>query len=45
LLWVVGDASDATGLTYLGATQTAPWILSENAIGLLEFFAPPIGPE
>jgi len=45
VLTVSGDASGATGLTYLGATQTAPWVLNENAIGLLSFYDLPIAPE
>lgn len=45
ILGVAGDPSAATGLSYLGAIQTAPWILNENGIGLLTFYGLPIEPE
>lgn len=45
VLTIAGDASGATGLTYLGHVQSGPWILNENAIGLLTFYELPIAPE
>ena len=37
VLTLAGDASAATGVTYLGHTGAGPWVLNENGIGLLEF--------
>lgn len=37
VLTVNGDASGATGVTYLGHPQAGPWVLNENGIGLLTF--------
>ncbi|MEJ7735422.1 MAG: sialate O-acetylesterase [Polyangiaceae bacterium] len=45
VLDVSGNASAATGLSYLGHTGAGPWVLNENGIGLLEFFELPIAPE
>jgi PKD repeat protein len=45
VLSVNGDASGATGLSYLGHQQAGPWVLNENAIGLLEFYNLAIAPE
>ena len=45
VLTINGDASAATGLTYLGHQQAGPWILNENGIGLLTFYNLPIAPE
>lgn len=45
VLSVNGDGSGATGLTYLGHPGAGPWVLNENAIGLLEFHNLPIAPE
>jgi PKD repeat protein len=45
VLTITGSAASATGLTYLGATGTAAWVLNENGIGMLEFFDLPIAPE
>ena len=45
VLTIAGDASGATGLTYLGHVQAGPWVLNENGIGLLTFYELPIAPE
>ena len=37
-LTIDGDASNATGVSYLGHAMSGPWVLNENAIGLLGFY-------
>lgn len=44
VLTLGGDASAATGITYLGHTGAGPWVLNENGIGLLEFGNLPFTP-
>lgn len=44
VLTLGGDASAATGITYLGHTGAGPWVLNENGIGLLEFGNLPFSP-
>jgi hypothetical protein len=44
VLTLSGDASTATGITYLGHTGAGPWVLNENGIGLLEFYNLPFTP-
>jgi len=43
VLTLSGDASAATGITYLGHVGPGPWVLNENGVGLLAFYALPIG--
>ncbi len=45
VLTIDGDASGATGLTYLGHQGAGPWILNDSGIGLLAFYDLPITPE
>ncbi|NUP10240.1 MAG: hypothetical protein HOW73_29675 [Polyangiaceae bacterium] len=45
VLSLAGDASGASGVTYLGHPQAGPWILNENGVGLLAFHNLPIAAE
>jgi len=45
VLAINGDASAATGVSYLGHQQAGPGVKNENGVGLLEFYNLPIEPE
>ena len=36
-LELAGDASAATGVSYLGHPGAGPWVVNENGVGLLAF--------
>jgi hypothetical protein len=44
VLTLSGDATGATGVSYLGHVGAGPWVLNENGVGLLAFGHLPITP-